>query len=91
MTPQQKRRRQWEAEYKRARVQVLDRARGMCEFPDCTERATEVHHKLKRYHPRANHPVFLLALCDPHHDHVHANPEESYATGRLLHYEEVPA
>lgn len=26
-------------------------------------------------------------LCDPCHDHIHANPEESYAEGWLIHVE----
>lgn len=91
MTPQRKRRRLWEAEYAAARVEVMARARGGCEFPGCDQRATQVHHRVKRSHPSANHPTYLMALCDPHHDRVHANPAESYENGWLLHYEEVPA
>lgn len=50
-------------------------------------RPTEVHHKLKRQHPLANVPRHLAALCDPCHDHIHANPEESYTEGWLIHVE----
>ena len=83
---QSKRKALWDRVYHHMRPQIIVRCGGVCER--CSDaRVTEVHHKLKRQHPLANVPSHLAALCDPCHDHIHANPEESYAEGWLIHVE----
>lgn len=65
---------------------VAERSEGYCEHPDgCAERATHVHHKAGRVGRGVHAPEMLLALCEAHHVHVHAHPEESFANGTLIH------
>ena len=72
-------------ELKAARAVVLARSGGICEHPDgCGDRATHVHHKAGRVGRGVHEPSMLLHLCDPHHRHVHANPEQSYANGSMV-------
>lgn len=76
--------------WKANRAAVMDRAGGQCEFfvdtPSrhftCTERATEVHHRVRQ---GGVHDVDLLvALCQPHHAWIHRNVAESYRRGWLV-------
>ena len=61
---------------------ATQRSGGRCEHPSgCTDTATVHHHRAGRTRHGAE---FLMHLCH-HHRHVHANPEESYANGAMLH------
>lgn len=93
-TPQQKRRRLWDAEYAAVRPLVLQRNQGMCER--CNERPSlVVHHRGGRVGKNANRWENLAALCafdgqrDGCHEWIHAHPEQSYRDGWLLHKWEV--
>lgn len=54
-----------------------------------SRRDLEVHHRKPTSHGGPNTLENLVALCGPTprgcHGHVHAHPEESYASGLLLH------
>lgn len=63
---------------------VRKRSGGYCEFPGCTKRASHFHHRLMRSHGGPGTVENCAHLCVHHHDHVHANPAESYANGMLI-------
>lgn len=89
-TPQQERRAAWEAEFRSARKQVIERADGRCErcgWMPVLWSSLHVHHKAGRRLPDANRLDLLAALCPPCHEHVHAHPAESYTDGWLIHWE----
>lgn len=69
------------------RRQLRARARGQCEAavsPDCTGRGVHAHHKAaKGAHGRDDSLSNLLYVCHRCHDHIHANPAESYERGFL--------
>ena len=86
-----------------ARGEVMDRARGRCEYligppaPDetltyrCASRATEVHHRLRRSQGGTDTPDNLVALChDCHHVRVHGHPEAAFTAGWLVHAPPLP-
>ncbi len=65
---------------------VCARAAGRCEHPDgCTARPQCIHHRKGRVGADAHASHLLLALCTPCHLKTHANPDDSYANGALLH------
>ena len=65
--------------------EVALRSNGWCECrPGCRDRAQCLHHRLPRSHGGADSVTNLLALSHRHHEHVHANPAESYRNGTLL-------
>ena len=81
--PTQKRRQRKPPELIAGEAAATVRSRGRCEHPSgCTDTATVHHHRAGRTRHGAE---FLMHLCDHHHRHVHANPEESYANGAMLH------
>ena len=63
---------------------VRRRSMGRCEFPQCMWRAVHFHHRLMRSHGGPGTAENCAHLCRHHHDHVHANPAESYANGMLV-------
>lgn len=69
-----------------ARVEVMARARGVCELngPGCTRQATDAHHRqTRRYGPDC--PCNLLALCSwCHHENVHGQPETARDLGWIV-------
>lgn len=89
MTPQQRKRKQWQAEYKEASETVVRRSQGLCEIGThlCVKRANQVHHKRGRRHPEANALENLAASCEPCHTYLHANPAEAFANGWRYHQE----
>lgn len=74
------------AYWHRSRTWTFHRANDRCEAkccPGCTGRAEHAHHILMRSQGGADDPSNLLAVCWVCHDHIHRNPDESYAAGRL--------
>ncbi len=73
-----------------AKAQVRKRSGGMCEAstPACPvwpHEAVHVHHVVRRPHTGGVHdPAVMLDCCRPAHDHIHANPAESYERGWLI-------
>lgn len=67
------------------RTQVVGRSRGWCEWPSCTEQATDMHHLLMRSQGGTHTVANLRHLCRRCHDRIHANPDDSYASGWLRH------
>jgi hypothetical protein len=62
-------------------------ARPECEAKvaeGCTGRNEHAHHRQLRAHGGKATDVNLLALCLRCHQHVHANPQESYELGLLV-------
>jgi len=88
-----------------ARAEVMDRARGRCEYvivqghtrfgipvdDRCTNPATQVHHRLRRSQGGTDTPDNLVALCATcHHERIHGHPEAAFAAGWLLHAPPLP-
>lgn len=79
-------------EWTENRAAVMERCGGQCEyfidgtsaFAHCTARATQVHHRLPTSQGGGHDLDNLVALCSPHHLHIHAWPEKSYAAGWLV-------
>lgn len=63
---------------------VRARSGGWCEFPGCDRSADHFHHRLMRSHGGPGTVENCAHLCQHHHDHVHANPAESYRNGMLV-------
>jgi 5-methylcytosine-specific restriction endonuclease McrA len=78
-------RRKSDAEWRKARGEVLKRAVNRCEarLPRCSGEATHVHHVLRRSQGGTNEPDNLLAVCFLCHEWIHANPKEAAAAGLL--------
>jgi hypothetical protein len=74
-----------EADLPAARDALRDRSGGVCEWPGCTEPATDPHHRCIADRERGVHdPDRMADLCAGHHRHVHANPKQSYRDGWLI-------
>jgi len=86
-----------------ARAEVMDRARGRCEYvvvswspsdkrsDRCPFPAVEVHHRLRRSQGGTDTPDNLVALCATcHHERIHGHPEAAYAAGWLTHTPPLP-
>jgi hypothetical protein len=83
-TPQQLRRRAFEAEHSAMRRIVLARDRYCrVHVRRCTNRATEAHHVLPRSRGGPNELWNYLGLCHDCHQYVHHHPRESEANGWL--------
>lgn len=61
-----------------------------CEFPDCTEPSTVVHHSRGRRGWRLLHQPWWKASCHHHNNYAETNTGESLACGWLLHIEGAP-
>lgn len=74
-----------DAEWRKARGEVLKRAVNRCEArrPRCMGEAAHVHHVLRRSQGGTNEPHNLLAVCFRCHEWIHANPKEAAAAGLL--------
>ena len=65
------------------RQQVIDRDGKRC--LRCSSPAwLTIHHRKGRAGARAHHPENLVLVCMPCHEHVHRNPQESYAVGWMI-------
>lgn len=65
---------------------AADRRAGFhCEFPGCPRPINRYHHRKLRKHGGPGTLENCMALCDPHHRHIHDHPSESYAAGWLVH------
>lgn len=77
------------AAWTRAKHLISERDRDECLV--CGTEATDIHHRMPKgmggtSDPDRNYGLAnLVSLCRKDHDHVHANPEESYANGLLVH------
>ena len=67
-----KRRDKWDAEYMAFLNRVLKRDRHLCQFPDCKEKATDVHHiRRAKDEPQLRCSTQnAVAICKPHHIEV---------------------
>ena len=78
-----------QAAWNKAKKLVEARDGGLC--LRCMAEAVDVHHRIVRGmggtgDPEVNYGLAnLISLCRQCHDHVHANPEESYEQGYLVH------
>lgn len=74
---------------------ILERAGHRCQFPNCTNPATDAHHIApKSIAPHLRHaPNNGAALCRHHHDWVHNHPMKARALGlyRTAPHEGPPA
>jgi predicted HD phosphohydrolase len=52
--------------------------------PACNGRVQQAHHRKLRKQGGPDTDDNLLAVCNPCHDHIHANPKESYMNGTLI-------
>lgn len=69
------------------RRQVRRRARGKCEAhctKACTEMIRHFHHRLIRAQGGKGTLNNCLGVCQSCHDHIHANPVESYLRGWMI-------
>lgn len=88
-TPQQRRKREADATYRRNREQRLVRAGGRCEYqvnPDmvtsrCVRAATQTHHVQRRSNGVDHSVDNLRAFCLSHHQFVHLNVEAARTAG----------
>lgn len=81
--------------WKTAREACFTRDEGMCRR--CSRPATDCHHrKVKGMGGTSDNErnfglANLISLCRDCHNHVHANPAESYEKGWLVHSWDDPA
>ncbi len=61
---------------------LQDNAR--CEFPDCYEQASQVHHAKGRHGPLLNDKRYWWLLCFEHHSWVHTYPNKARQIEGLL-------
>lgn len=59
---------------------------GACEIglEQCSGRANQLHHRLRRSQGGDNTRDNILAVCSPCHDWIHAHPAISYEKGWLV-------
>ena len=69
----------------KVRREVAGRSGGWCEIDhdNCSLRATQMHHILRRSQGGKNEADNLLHLCLNGHSYIHANPALSYEQGWL--------
>ena len=67
----------------RARVKVWLAQYHFCEWEGCTNKPTEVHHRNGRRGRLLLWEAGWFALCQHHHQDVHANPAEARRRGLL--------
>ena len=48
-----------------------------CEYPECWERATEVHHIKGRHGEMLNDECYWMFICAEHHRWIHNNGREA--------------
>jgi hypothetical protein len=58
---------------------VCERAKYKCEYPFCSRRNIEVHHKIKRSQGGEDTEENLIVLCNEHHVNVHNSPRMFWA------------
>lgn len=58
---------------------VCKRADYHCEYPCCSARNIELHHKKKRSQGGKDTEDNLIALCNTHHVQVHHSPKMFWA------------
>lgn len=63
---------------------VCKRAEYHCEYPFCTRRNIELHHKKKRSQGGKDTEDNLVALCTEHHVQVHNTPKMFWANWNKL-------
>ena len=81
------RRRKRDAGYGKARLQVFDRADGLCEAmvaDGCTGMCEQVHHRAGRGGDTPHRLDNLVGLCLPCHDWVGANRTAALELGLLV-------
>lgn len=71
------------AEYHKVRLDYLNLHRK-CEYEGCNKNATEIHHMAARNGDRLTDAQYFMAICRPHHQHLHLHPIESRERGYLI-------
>lgn len=82
-----KRRRKRDAGYAVARLEVFERAHGLCEAnvsASCTRRCEQVHHKAGRGGDDPHALGNLLGVCLPCHEWIERNRAAAYEAGLLI-------
>ena len=78
--PISEKRKKEKIEYLKKRLNFLEGKR----CPVTGEKATEIHHKKKRYGKRLNDENYWMAVSRKGHVYIHDNPAESYEKGWLI-------
>lgn len=69
-------------EYRKKRDAFM-KANKVCQFPECRELATDLHHKKSREYYLCDESIFM-ALCRAHHMWIHDNDKQAREMGLLL-------
>jgi hypothetical protein len=72
------------------REEVEARSGGTCELPDCTQAASQFHHRKMRSQGGSHSATNLLHTCQIHHLWIHENPAKSYERGWLVRSWDTP-
>jgi len=72
-----------------ARKAAFARSAGRCEaqWQGCQQSAQHAHHRLLRSQGGQHTADNLLSVCFSCHAYIHANPEQAYERGHMLHRE----
>lgn len=81
-----RRKRKGNVEYLAMRGVVAEAAGWRCEARTraCNGQVEQVHHRKGRDGQRLTEIQYLLAVCHPCHEYIHANPSESYERGWMV-------
>ncbi len=69
-----------ERQYTKQRREFLH-SRPQCEFPQCQQPATQVHHRRGRVGALLLDEEHWTAICGPHHQYVTEHPRHAYELG----------
>lgn len=78
--PVSERRKEALKKYRRARDKYFEE-NPVCEFPGCSSRKIDLHHKRGREGAFLTDKRYFSSLCRKHHDYIHNNPEEARKLG----------
>jgi len=70
------------AKYRVLRDEYM-KSKECCEYPDCNQKPTDLHHKKTRKYHLCDVSIFM-ALCRKHHNFIHENDALSREMGFLI-------
>lgn len=59
-------------------------AHPICQHGGCMKRSTEIHHRKGCIGELLTNERFFMAVCRPHHNHIHRYSQEARAQGYIL-------